>query len=624
MEVRRTFDLLERYQEKFPKEDALAAKNNGTWQTFSTNDYIRQSNLFSYGLLALGLKKGDVIATVSNNRPEWNFADMGMSQAGVVHLPIYPTISTDDYRYILKHAAPKLLIVSDVALYNKLSPLAKEVKSIKDVYTFNEMENAKHWTEITKLGEEKEENFRDQLVETKKDIDPKELATLIYTSGTTGSPKGVMLSHENLVSNFTTHAHIHPFGPEARTVSFLPISHVFERCINYHYQYKGISIYYAENMGTIIDNMQEVKPQVFITVPRVLEKAYDRIVAKGKDLPKLKKRIFFWAVNLGHEYKLEGQSTWYKTQLKLADKLIFSKWREAFGGNVKVVVSGGAALQSRLSKVFWAAGIPVGEGYGLTETSPVIAASNFVTGEIKFGTVGPILPNVQVKIAGDNEILCKGPNVMMGYYKEPGLTQEVIDEDGWFHTGDVGRIVEDKYLQITDRKKEMFKLASGKYIAPQVIENKMKESFFIEQAMVIGENEKFASALISPNFNFLHDWCSRHKIHYRDNEELIELPEVIARFQKEINQINATLGQTEHIKRFRLVHEEWSPQTGELSPTLKLKRSVIYENYDDLIKEIYSQLRKGEKGILPKITNNIKNGIKSGMRGLRSIVIRKL
>ncbi len=624
MDVKRIFDLLERHVADYNKSDALAGKKDGEWVLYSSKEYLQYANLFSYGLLAMGLTKGDIIATVTNNRPEWNFVDMGMSQAGLVHLPIYPTISIADYRYILNHAKPKLVIVSDITLYNKIKPLVKEIEPIDDIYTFNLIEGAGNWTDIIELGKSQEKKYEEKLIKLKESIHPEDLATIIYTSGTTGNPKGVMLSHHNLVSNFKAHANIHSFGKEARTVSFLPLSHVFERCINYHYQYKGISIYYAENMGTIVDNMQEIKPNLFITVPRVIEKAYDKIIAKGKDLSFIKKRIFFWAVNLGLQYKLEGNSLWYRLRLKIADKLIFKKWRQVFGGNVEVIVSGGAALQTRLSRIFWAAGLPIGEGYGLTETSPVISASNFVTGEIKFGTVGPLMDNVQVKIAEDNEILCNGPSIMMGYYKEPGLTREVIDKDGWFHTGDVGVLEDGKYLKITDRKKEMFKLASGKYIAPQVIENKMKESFFIEQAMVIGENQKYASALISPNFSFLHDWCSRYKIHYRDNEELISIPQVIARFQKEINIINQSLGQTEHIKRFRLVHEEWSPLTGELSPTLKLKRNVIQEKYAGLIDEIYTQGKKRGKGIIPKIRYNIKSGIKNGVNGIKSIKIPKI
>lgn len=374
-----------------------------------------------------------------------------------------------------------------------------------------------------------------------------------------------------------------------RALSFLPMSHVYERMLNYHFQYKGISIYYAENMGTIAENAKEIKPHLFATVPRLLERVYDRIIGKGKDLPYLKKQIFFWAVNLGLCFDVNRKrGWWYNYRLKIANKLIFSKWREALGGNLEIMVSGSASLQPRLARVFWAAGIHVLEGYGLTETSPVIAVNNLATNEIMFGTVGPVIDDVEVKIADDGEILCKGPNVMLGYYKEPGLTSEAIDKDGWFHTGDIGEMVGNKFLKITDRKKEIFKLSSGKYVAPQVIENKLKVSFFIEQTMVVGENEKFASALISPNFPFLHEWASRHDIKFRDNLELINNKDVIERFQKEVNEINANLGDHEKVKRIRLVEEEWSPQTGELSPTLKLKRKPLHERYDNILKEIYS------------------------------------
>lgn len=593
MEVKRTFDLLDRYTELYPeKSDALAGKSNGSWIKYSTQDYINNANWISYGLLSMGLKKGDMVATVSNNRPEWNLMDMGLSQAGIVHVPIYPTISVEDYTYILNHCEPKLLIVSDKSLLEKLTPVAKKIKSIKEIYTYNAIEGAKNWKEIVETGKENESKYTEKLKEIKETISPDELVTLIYTSGTTGNPKGVMLSHNNLVTNFKVTAEVHPLGSSEKILSFLPLSHVYERMVNYHFQYKGMSIYYAENMGTVVQDVNEIKPDIFNSVPRLLERVYDKIIGKGKDLKGIKKQIFFWAVNLGFKYNPNGNSTWYNLKLKIADKLVFKKWRAALGGRLQIVVSGGAALQPRLAHIFWAAGIKVLEGYGLTETSPVIAVNNLTRWEILFGTVGPVIDGVEVKIADDGEILCKGPNIMLGYYKAPELTAEVIDEEGWFHTGDIGVLIDGKFLKITDRKKEMFKLSSGKYIAPQVIENKMKESFFIENAMVIGENEKFASALISPNFEFLHNWASRHDIKFRDNKELVSMKEVVQRFQKEVNEINQKLGQTEHIKRFRLVCDEWSPQTGEMSPTLKLKRRILYEKYNNLIEEIYSVDRK--------------------------------
>ncbi len=588
MEVTRTFDILDRYQKNFQKEDALAGKVDKKWVTYSTNEYISYVNNFSYGLLALGLKKGDKIATISNNRPEWNIADMGISQIGAIHVPIYPTISVEEYTYILEHAEPRIIILSDKTLLDKLKSIIEKNKFIEDTYTYNEIEGVKNWKEIIELGKQNADKFKDKLLELKAGIKPEDILTLIYTSGTTGFPKGVMLSHRNLVSNFIATSYVHPYGFESKCLSFLPLSHIYERMVNYHFQYKGISIYYAESMATVVDNLKEVKPAIFSTVPRLLERVYDAIISKGKALPALKKKIFFWAVNLGLKFKFHRKnSSWYYMKLKLADKLIFSKWREALGGNTKIIVSGGAALQPKLAIIFWAANIPVLEGYGLTETSPVIAVGNLNTMEVKFGAVGPVIQEVEVKIADDGEILCKGPNVMLGYYKQPDLTKEVIDQEGWFHTGDIGLFEDNKYLKITDRKKEIFKVSSGKYIAPQVIENKFKESFFIEQIMVVGENEKFASTLISPNFSYLHDWATYHNIKYRDNEDLIQHPKVLEVFQKEVNQINNELSFHEQIKRFRLIKDEWTPQTGELSPTFKLKRQVIHKKYDHILKEIF-------------------------------------
>jgi long-chain acyl-CoA synthetase len=537
----------------------------------------------------MDLKKGDKIATISNNRPEWNFADMGMAQIGVVHIPIYPTISLDDFNYIFNHAEPKILLISDKLLYEKLKPLALKIPSIEAIYTFNQINGVKNWAEIIEMGKENASKYHHELEKIKSLISPNDLASIIYTSGTTGVPKGVMLSHNNLVSNFIATTRLHELGIQHKTLSFLPLCHIYERMMNYHFQYKGLSIYYAESMATIMENLKEVKPHIFATVPRLLERVYDGILGKGKDLPHIKKWIFFWAVNLGLKYKTnKGKGVWYHFQLSIADKLIFIKWRQALGDNVKYIVAGGAALQPRLARIFGAAGIHVLEGYGLSETSPVISCNNPLTNQVKIGTVGPLLDDIQVKIAEDGEILCKGPNIMLGYYKAPDLTAEVIDKDGWFHTGDVGVIEDGLYLKITDRKKEIFKLSSGKYIAPQTIENKFKESFFIEQILVIGENEKFASALISPNFTFLHNWCYIHGVRYRDNSDLIKDPKVIDRFQKEVNAMNKTMGLTEQIKRFRLVSEEWSPLTGELSPTLKLKRKFLYDKYQNVIDEIYS------------------------------------
>ena len=589
MEISRSFDLLDQIGQKYgQKEDMLAARIDGSWQKYSSADYVKNASNVAYGLLSLGLKKGDKIATISNNRPEWNFMDMGMAMAGLVQVPIYPTISSEEYEYILDHAAPKLVVLSDKSLYEKISPIAAKIKSISTVYTFNTVQGASHWTEIRDLGAKNEEKYKDELIKIKASIDPSELLTILYTSGTTGMPKGVMLSHHNLISNtIACNTHIN-MGVENRALSFLPISHVYERMISYIYQYKGVSIYYAENVGTIARDAQEIKPHIFGAVPRLLESVYDKIIAKGKDLKGIKKSIFFWAVKLGNKFDPEhGNGFFYKIKLKIADTLIFSKWRAVLGG-CSVIITGSAAIQPRLVRVFWAAKIEVYEGYGLTETSPVISVSNQTTREVKIGSSGIIIKDVQVKIAEDGEILAKGPNVMMGYYKEPELTREAIDKDGYFHTGDIGEIVDGRWLKITDRKKEIFKLSSGKYIAPQAIENKFKESFFIEQLMVIGENQKFASAIILPSFSYLKDWASEHGIEYTSDEEMIQNKKVIDQIQKEVNKFNSQLGQVERLKRFKLVRDEWSPQSGVMSPTMKLKRKVLAEKYADLIQEIFA------------------------------------
>lgn len=588
MEVTRTFDIVERYARLFAKPDALAVKSKGKWHKYSSEEYVEYVNNFSYGLLELGFKKGDKIATVSNNRPEWNFMDMGMAQIGVVHVPIYPTISKNEYRHILSHCDARFLIVSDKLLHKKLQSIAGETENIEAVFSINKLEGVRNWLEIIETGKKAAKKHQQRLEEIKKEISPDDLATLIYTSGTTGLPKGVMLSHRNFMNNIIGGADALPLGKESKVLSFLPLCHVYERGLNYVMQYKGNSIYYAENIGTIVENLKEIKADGFNTVPRLLERVYDTIMARGKDLRGLKKLVFYWAVALGLRYEYNRANGWfYEQKLKLANKLVFAKWRQALGGNIKYIGCGGAALQPRLCRIYWAAGIPIQEGYGLTETSPLIAINYQHYPEKMIGTVGPPLKNVQVKIDRDGEILCKGDNVMLGYYKDPKLTAEVLQEDGWFHTGDVGELIDGKYLKITDRKKEMFKISSGKYIAPQGIENKLKESIFIEQAMVVGENEKFASALISPNFDFLHSWAARKALHFQDNKDLISKTIVNKRYQQEISKINATLGQTEHIKRFKLVCEPWSPASGELSAKMSLKRKVLIKKYKKQLKDIY-------------------------------------
>jgi long-chain acyl-CoA synthetase len=588
-EVTRTFDILDRILENFPRPDAIAGKNGNDWYTFSTEEYYKKAHQFAYGLMAMGMFRGEKMATVTNNRPEWNFADMGMAMLGVIHVPIYPTIGEDEYAYILKHAEAKYLITGDAKLTEKLKPVVDKIPHVKDMFCFDNIPGVRYYEEILTLGEQNRSKFEGELEKIKETVQPEDLATIIYTSGTTGVPKGVMLSQKNLVSNFVSHSKMHNLGYEHKVISFLPLCHVYERSVNYHFQYKGMGVYYVGNLGQIVSAIKEIKPHMFNSVPRLLEKIYNGFVAKGKELTGIKKSLYFWALELTQHFEYNKKySPLMRLKILIADKLIYSKWREALGGNIVYAVSGGAALQPRIARVLGMAGMLNLEGYGLTETSPVIAVNNPATKEMKIGTVGTVLEGFTVKIAEDGEILCKGPGVMMGYFKEPGLTAEVIDEEGWFHTGDIGTFVDGKYLKITDRKKEMFKLSGGKYIAPQMIENKLKASNLIEQAMVIGANEKFASALISPDFVLLHDWCAEHHIHFQHNKELILIPEVIAQIQREVNIINKTMGAHEEIKRFRLVSHEWSPNTGELSPTLKLRRNVVAERYKNIIDEIYS------------------------------------
>jgi len=593
MTVKRTFDILGHCLENYPRQDAVAGKYDNQWVPFSTAQFARQSELLAMGLMALGMKKGDRVATVSGNRPEWSFVDMALAMTGAVHVPVYPTISEEEYSYIFNHAETRYIFVSDDKLFKKLSPMIGQIPSLEQIFTFNQVPGATNIDYLYNLGKEHEQDLAYSLHQIRQSIGEEEMVTMIYTSGTTGIPKGVMLSHRNLVSNFTGNANNFSMGPAHKSISFLPLCHIFERIVNYTFLYKGIGVYYVETLAQIMPAIKEVQPHIFCGVPRLLERVYNSILTKGKQLKGIKKKLFFWAVDLGRTYEFNAKmNPWFRLKLAIADKLIYSKWRAGLGGNLQIVVSGGAALQPRIARVFSAAKIYVLEGYGLTETSPVIAVSNLVTRELKVGTNGPVLPGVQVKIAEDGEILTKGPNLMLGYYQEPELTAEVIDKDGWFHTGDIGILDEGKYLKITDRKKEIFKLTGGKYIAPQMIENKLKESMFIDQVIVIGDHEKFASALIAPNFEYLHEWCAEKLILFSDNAELINHPKVQAVFLSEVKEINKTLGQHEEIKRFRLIADLWSPVTGELSQTLKLKRKVIETKYKDLIEEIFASSRE--------------------------------
>lgn len=588
--VSRTFDLLDRYRSHFDKDDALCFKQNGTWIKYSSAGYIDKSYNFCYGLYEAGFRRGDKIITVSANRPEWNFADMGMSMIGVVHVPVFTSLSATEYEYIIRNSGAKMIIVSDRKLYRTIQPALAHSDLSCRLFSFDEIDGVAHWLEIVETGRNCSAGTKQAVEALKKEIAPDDFATLIYTSGTTGKPKGVMLSHRNMVSNFISAASVFNLKPTDKYLSILPLCHVGGRMGNYQTQYSGASIYYAENMGTIAINMKEIKPDGFDAVPRVLEKFYDVIISKGKNLTGLKKSIFFRAVNLGLKYQPFGENGWfYERRLRLADKLIFSKWREALGGNVRIVGCGGASLQPRLERVFWAAGIKIINMYGLTETSPIITINRTEKGMVKLGSVGMTIEGVEVKISEDGEILCKGPNVMLGYYNDPELTASVFDEEGWFRTGDLGHIEEGRFQMVTDRKKEIFKLSNGKFIAPQIVENIFKESPIIDQIMVIGEHEKFASALISPNFRYFEDWKAARKVNYSNNEELITLPEVLAFFSSEVSKMNRRLSPPERINRFRLVKDEWSPVTGELSPTLKLRRKFIQEKYSTVVEQVYNK-----------------------------------
>ncbi len=582
--IKRVFDLLDYNKEKHNSQDILAAKISGEWVKYSIEDFIEISDNVSRGLIKKGIKKNDKVAIMSENRPEWNFCDFGIMQIGATQVPMYPTLAENDIRFILGDAEVKIVFVSSKELYNKVDKIIKETELNVEIFTFDKVESLAHWFEVTDLGKQYSDIDLDQ---HRNDITEEDLLTLIYTSGTTGTPKGVMLTHKNLLSNILASSELYPVGLE-RALSFLPLSHIFERMVVYMYFYLGVSVYYAESLDTIVANLAEVKPNCFTTVPRLLEKVYDKIVAKGQELTGIKKSLFFWALALGHKYEVDGANGfWYELQLKIARKLIFSKWREALGGEIAVIVSGGAALQERLARVFWGAGIKVLEGYGLTETSPVIAVNGPEKGQIKFGTVGKPLSNVEVKIAEDGEILCKGPSIMKGYYKRDDATRENII-DGWFHTGDIGTL-KDGFLAITDRKKEVFKTAGGKYISPQVLENKFKESVFIEQVIVIGENRRFPSALVVPNAEKIKEWASRHGITETDYKQLIKNNKVHDKVWEEIERLNEDFGHWERVKKIALLEKEFTIDGGELTPKLSLRRKVILANNANLIEELYKE-----------------------------------
>lgn len=587
MEVTRVFDILPHYALHFQRNDALCGKQNGVWRHYSINQYIETVNNISYGLMQLGIKKGDKIATISSGRPEWNFLDMAILQLGAIHVAIYPTISENDYKYILHHAEVKMVFVSGWDILRKIENIISEIPEIKDnVYTFRNLRGYRHLNEVIELG--MANPSPQYLDEIKERISPDDIMTLIYTSGTTGNMKGVILTHRNIINNFKAIVPIVPIQSHNRVLSYLPLCHIYERMMNYAWQYLGIPIYYAESLPTIADNMREIKPTIFTTVPRLLEKFYDKIIATGRKQKGIKKRIFFWADSIATSFELENVSKLYRLKLKIARKLVLSKWKAALGGKIDVIVSGGAAIQPRLSRLFWAAEMPVLEGYGLTETSPVIAVSDFFENGLMFGTVGQPLPGIEVKIAEDGEILTRGHCVTQGYYKAEDLTKEAIDPDGWFHTGDIGHFEPKGQLRITGRKKEMFKTAFGKYIVPTIIENKFNEESLIDNIMVLGENKQFAAALIVPNFNDLRSWCDRKGIAYTTNEEMINHPDVIRKFKKIVAKYNASFGDTEKIIRYELIDYEWSVATGELTPTLKLRRNFIATKFADKIIKLFS------------------------------------
>lgn len=586
--ITRLFDFPYHQLEKYNLKDALVTKYDGQWIKTSTQEYLDKANAISRGLLRLGVNRNDKIAIISsNNRTEWHITDVGVLQTGAQTVPMYPTISAEDYEYILNHSESQYVFVSDIEVYEKLQSIKANVPLLKDVFSYNDIAGCKSWREILELGANTDN--QDVVEDRKNNVATTDLATIIYTSGTTGRPKGVMLSHQNIVSDVLMSAPRVPLrAGDTRALSFLPICHIFERMLTYLYQYYGISIYFAESIEKISDNLKEVKPHVMSVVPRLLEKVYDKIYAKGADLTGIKKALFFWALDLGMEYKPYKQNgAFYEFKLKIARKLIFSKWQEGLGGELELLVSGSAALQTRLTKVFCAANIPVMEGYGLTETSPVISVNDMRNGGFRVGTVGKILNGVEVKIAEDGEILCKGPNVMMGYYKDETQTADVL-KDGYFHTGDIGEIDSDGFLKITDRKKEMFKTSGGKYVAPQILENAFKQSRFIEQIMVIGDGEKMPAAFIQPNFEFVTEWAHRHNnTTFSSNEELCASKMVIDRIQEEIDHCNEKFGNWEKVKRFELTPDIWSIDAGHLTPTMKLRRKIIKEKYNDLYQKIY-------------------------------------
>ncbi|WP_299536108.1 long-chain fatty acid--CoA ligase [Ulvibacterium sp.] len=584
--ITRLFDFPYYQLEKYNMEKCLVTKYDDKWVATSTKEYIDKANAISRGLLRMGVESNDKIALISmSNRTEWNIMDTGILQLGAQNVPIYPTISEEDYAYVLNHSESSYCFVSCDEVYQKVKAVKDEIPSLKEVYSFDELSDCKNWKEVLELG--KDESNQEEVLKRMEAVKPEDLATLIYTSGTTGTAKGVMLSHQNVVSNALESFKRLPLDyGNAKSLSFLPVCHIYERMLMYLYQYAGVTVYFAP-IDQISEFIKEVEPHVMTAVPRLLEKVYDKIIAKGAELTGVKKKLFFWAVDVGLKYEPYGQNGWwYEQKLALARKLIFSKWKAGLGGNLSLIASGSAALQPRLARIFNAAEFGVMEGYGLTETSPVISVNDMRDGGFRIGTVGKLLYRTEVKIADDGEICIKGPQVMIGYYKNPELTAEVL-KDGYFHTGDIGEIDSDGFLKITDRKKEMFKTSGGKYVAPQLLENRLKQSRFIEQVMVVGEGEKMPAALIQPDFEFLHEWAGRHQITIPENSDIVLNEKVLARYEEEVNLANEKFAKWEKVKQFRLTPDVWGIDSGHLTPTMKLRRKIIKEKYLDLYKDIY-------------------------------------
>jgi len=585
--VTRLFDILDLYRDKYrTKPDLFLSRSEGYWHAYSAADYIQLSHDLSLGLLDLGITRGTRIATVMANCPEWNFFDMAIAQVGAVQIPIYPTISEEHYNYILSDAGVEYIIIYDQDIYKRIRQVIDDLPFLKGIYSICPVHGIPLWTEILEAGG----NYPlpDELQKIISSIEPDELVSIIYTSGTTGLPKGVMLSHRNFVSNFTECAGIPDFSSRDKALSFLPLCHVYERMLNYVYQYLGMSVYYAPSLELVPEYLKEVKPHTFAAVPRVLEKIYNTIVTQGRNLKGVRRRVFFWALREGHKFELNhARGWWYDVKLFVANLVVFSKWRLALGGKVRIIVSGGASLHPLLARIFWAARLKVLEGYGLTETSPVIAVQSLERDGIMFGTVGKVLPGVEVKFTEEGEILCRGPNVMQGYLNRPDQTAEVLDNEGWFNTGDIGQMVNGKYLKITDRKKEIFKTSTGKNIAPQPIEQRFRESPFIDNIVILGEDRKYVAALIVPNFEYLKSWCRLKGVEYRASHWVIRNQQVIRRIHEEVQRFNRVLGQTEKVKKFKLLDREWTTESGELSPTLKPRRRFIQEKYYEEIEEAY-------------------------------------